>query len=160
MSKELVSIMLAFENCDDFTVYKNEIGDFYLGEFEKSYSRIACNSISDIESANKFYIEIHKDANTNENRNINFIDSGLPFDRVLAYNDIAQLVLNFEDNTSEVFYPNWEGEDEYNNEAQTSIVSKVNGSLFIVIHKTETVKEIFKDKIEDDDDFHWTMYRD
>lgn len=70
------------------------------------------------------------------------------------------LGLNFEDNTAEVFYPNWEGEDEYNNEAQTSIVSKVNGSLFIVIHKTETVKEIFKDKIEDDDDFHWTMYRD
>lgn len=159
MDKEIVSVMFAFENCDDFTVYRKDIGEFYLSGIEKSYTRLATNSISEIATAKSFYIEIHKDANFNENRNINY-KRELPFERAMRYQDIAQIILEFEDGSNSVYYPVWDEDSDVTNKHQKSIISNVNGHLFIIIDPIETLDSIFEVNINEEDDWNWEMYRD
>lgn len=159
MSKEIAKISLVLENCDSLDIYRKDIGIFYLGGISKSFSRIASNSISESQVASEFYIEIHKDANTNENRDINFSDDEMPFERIAKHQDITQIGLEFEDGTFDHYLLNWEGDSDYENEAQTSVVSDVNGSLFIVVSEKENTHTIFEDELLSKEEFYWEMYR-
>lgn len=144
-------IELVFENCEVITIPGKYIGRFYVGNIRKSLSRIAVNSTRMYETAKKIVIEIHKDAET-QNRPFGTEDDDSTFDRILKWNDITSIEITLEDaynkeNKEEhyVFYTDWIGDSEYENEGQKSKRSEL-GHLYIVITK-KNKKEGHFDKI-------------
>lgn len=144
-------IELIFENCEVITIPGKYIGRFYVGNIRKSLSRIAVNSTRMYETAKKIVIEIHKDAET-QNRPFGTEGDDSTFDRILKWNDITSIEITLEDaynkeNKEEhyVFYTDWIGDSEYENEGQKSKRSEL-GHLYIVITK-KNKKEGYFDKI-------------
>lgn len=161
MGKEIKQVDIVLENCEVIAIPRNEIGEFSLSGVEKVYGRIASNSISDYLFAKSFYIEIHKDANTLDNADVNFRRDGeKPFERLTNRHDITHVDLIFEDGTNEYICLDWSGESEYINESQSTYRSKENGSLFIVVDRDRTVDDVFGSLLTDEESFHWEFYRD
>lgn len=150
MGREVKSIELYLENCELFTVERKHIGELHIGKIERIISRTAINSISEDYVSNEFHIEIHKDANVNSTF----------FKRITSYNDITQITINYEDNTYETLFLHWTGESDQENSSQSSIVSEVNGSLFIVVDEDKSLYDVFEDEISDDTNISWEMYMD
>ena len=137
MSREVKSIELVMENCEVFKIERKHIGELHIGKIERQIGRTACNSISEDFIANEFQIQIH------HNANIVMEDSnGSMFERINAYNDITRVYVNYSNGDSEWFYTDWNHENDLFNSYQSTVISEVNGCLFIVINKnTYALKE-------------------
>lgn len=144
--KHIKSIELIFENLDSFNIDQKYIGDFFLGECETQIKRNAVNTISRMEFANIVFFEIFK----NGNEQYNEFDSGdliYNFDRILEYNDISSILIEYDDDTSESFFVDYSPEnDEFGmpNIKQFSVVSDF-GHLYCLIAD----KEKYKNELEE-----------
>ena len=59
----LKEIELQFENCEYVTINGKYVGEFLVDDIKKSFSRLGCNSIDEIDECAKFMIEFSDDAN-------------------------------------------------------------------------------------------------
>lgn len=153
MGREVKSVMLILENCEAFEIDRKHIGEFYVSGIERTIQRSACNSISEDFIAKSFNIQIHKDANIKTG----WKDTTM-FERIENFKDITQLLITYDDGTSENLFVDWISENEYSNDAQKAKVSEVNEALFIVIDENETLESVFEYELNEDDNFTWTMY--
>ena len=168
---KLKQITFCFENCDWITIDGKYVGDFLVDELHTYFNRIACNAIEKVDVANMFAIEIHKDANKERHQfeQDQYDDfKQMTFDRVSKYGDISsidfELEVPIDEETAKLenysYYLNWVGDSDYENEAQTSYVSK-DGHLYIVVAENRGIEDFFDwNKIDDSDymDFHFDMY--
>lgn len=158
---KLKEITFVFENCDCITIDGKYIGDFLVDELNTSIQRIACNSIEQMDGANVVVVEIHKDANKERYpfAQTNWEDSKhMVFDRFVEYDDITSIEFKLDDKDYS-YYVDWVGDDDYENEAQSSYVSK-DGHLYLVIAKDKEVSDFFDmNEINDSEniDFHFNM---
>lgn len=167
---KLKEITFVLENCDCITIDGKYIGNFLVEDIRTSIQRIACNAINKMDIANTFAIEIHKDANK-ERCVLGCEDyKQMTFDRFTAWNDITsiefELVEEYVEEGKEPivehydYYVNWVGENDQENEAQKSYISKV-GNLYIVIADGKDIEDFFdKEDIDDSEhmDFVCSMY--
>lgn len=170
---KIKNLTLTFENCDCLTINGKYIGDFLVDDLHTCFRRIASNSIDKIGCADTIAIEIHKDANKDR---CQFDQTDCPdfeqktFDRITEYNDITSIEFEMEENDVEEdeipnikcyqYYVDWIGEDEYENDAQTSYVSS-DGNMYLVIAQNKSIKDFFDmERINDTEamDVHFDMY--
>lgn len=164
---KLKNITFTFENCDMITVDGKYVGDFFVDEIKTSFQRIASNAIIKMDVAHVLAIEIHKDANKERNP-FDFWgcndDKHMTFDRFLQYNDITNIGFTLDDGdgncTDYSYYVHWVGDDDYENEAQHSYISK-NENLYIVVSGGKNVEDYYDMEMINDSehmDFKFEMY--
>lgn len=163
MDSGLKEITFVFENCDYITIDGKYVGHFLVDDIKTSFERIACNSISKMDVAETFVIEIHKDANK-ERYPFGQLDGMVwanykhsIFDRFMEY-DITSIefVLNEKEYS---FYVTWNGDDDQMNDSQSNYISK-DGNLYVVISKDKKVEDFFDlDEFDDSDymDVHFDL---
>lgn len=160
-------ITFCFENCEWITIDGKYIGDMDASDIRKSVCRVACNAVEEIETANFFAVEIHKDANKEEYafgiKNEEY--KTYTFDRFLKYNDITDIHIELYDEYGEEkdetykYLVDWVGEDEYSNPAQKTYLSKC-GNLYIVVSNERDIADCFSiERIDDKEymNFHFQM---
>lgn len=158
---QIKDITFTLENCDSITISGKYIGEFHIGEVSTTLSRVACNSVQELDIANYFSIEIHKDAN------VNHIPFGelrgsltTVFDRLTIAHDISSIDITMIDcsatkksnkEKSYTFYPLWEDDKTgIENKNEKTYISAA-GWLYIVIHPTKELSDIFDIESIDDD---------
>lgn len=158
---KLKEITFTLENCDYITIDGKYIGDFLVDELNTSIRRTAVNTIEQIDGADIVVIEIHKDAN--KERYL-FLQTGwedskhMTFDRLTGYDDITRIEFKLDDK-SYSYYVDWVGDSDYENEAQSTYISK-DGHLYLIIAKDKVVSDFFNmNEIDDSEymDFHFDM---
>jgi len=143
MGKYVKLIDLTFENVQGLKIPAQYIGSFKIAKIEKEIQRIASNSIEEIQWANEVFLEIVGNPRLyNHEYNPLFdyhpfcLADELPtFGRALEFDDITDIVVEYEDGSNETYYVYYEcsgGSDE--NIMQQTRVGK-NGSLYILIGK-------------------------
>lgn len=160
--KEIKDLYFTLENCEEIHIPKNSIGDLHIGGLREVINRIACNSISKYSVADEFAIELYRDSG------INYTTEGLflfdeditkksemdhVFDRLTNFKDITQVIVKFEDDSSEEYDVNYHEEDAEalgsDNRNEKVYVSEL-GNLYIVIEAGKTIEDYFKmDEIND-----------
>ena len=148
---KLKEITFVLENCDHITIDGKYIGEFLVDEINTSIQRISCNAILEMNVANVVVVEIHKDANK-ERHPFGVADwKCMAFDRLIEYNDITSIKFKLDDKDYS-YYVDWVGDDDYENEAQSSYVSK-DGHLYLVIAKDKGIPDFFDMDTIDDDEY-------
>ena len=139
--KEVKSITLVLENCEDIPISKEHIGSFYCKDITATISRTACNSISKEQYCGEFYLEIHK--NADRHYSIFGAESDETVFKRLAYPDITGINIIYEDDTAEYCIMPWKDADSTgcNNEYQTSHVSK-SGNMHICISRDKSIENM------------------
>lgn len=159
------SVDLVLEDCEVITIEGKYIGDFYLGDIRQEIARMACNHIGIEEICHSFRMEIHKDADKDDEwfgskRNV--------FKRLQEYDDITLVTVRLYDQYAEEpeediekhYLLHWDGDSEYENENQKSFVANT-GWLYLVVEKDKTIADAFDlDLINDEEhaDFVASMF--
>lgn len=162
LSMRLKQIKLTFENCESMTIEGKYIGSFHIGDIREEISRTASNSIDILQVPYQVVMEIHKDADQP------YFPFGLhnsksgpmtAFDRILAWNDIAQIEVELCDEGTyygvysgdekkmirRKFYPHWTFDpcsDGCINPAQKNMRSSF-GNLYLVIDDKAKLDDYF-----------------
>ena len=175
----LKEIELQFENCEYVTINGKYVGEFLVDDIKKSFSRLGCNSIDEIDECAKFMIEFSDDANKIANA-VGSSDWYSHYDNVFGrieqYADITGfrcVLVDYDGVEHEYSYiPIWEDADHNGEENlyQKSYISK-NGFMYIVIGKDINIKDLpmyeyiddteyAKNLKEDLEEFRWDKYND
>lgn len=165
---KLKRIKFIFENCDYVEIDGKYIGNFLVDKLNTSFQRIACNAIAKIDAVDEFLIEIHKDASKGRTA---FGDK--VFDRFKEWHDITSINFTLAEdacdkyghvlktyNETYDYVITWTGNNEAENDAQKSYISK-DGNLYIVVSAEKDIFDYFdKDTIDDIKymDFYFDMY--
>lgn len=162
----LKDITFNFENCEMITIDGKYIGDFEVSDLTTSISRIACNAIDQIDTANTIAIEIHKNADKKYNPFGLKYYYGTIFKRLMA-DDIASIQFTLENQYNDIvksttyhYYVDWVGGSNYYNEAQKHHLSK-DGNLYLLIKNNAQIEDYFnKEEIDDSEymNFHFNMF--
>lgn len=158
MKKQVKSITLVLENCEDITIARKHIGAFYCKDITATITRAACNSIFKEQCCREFFLEIHKDADQPFD---SFRENDTVFSR-LTDPDITAVDITYADDTKEYIFVPWKSEERIrcNNEYQTSYVSKC-GHMYICISRDESVEDMVDfDSINNAEHMEhlWRMY--
>lgn len=117
--KTVTQVDITFENCDYTIIPTEHIRDMYMSDFE---SEIVHNGLNIFKKtyAKKIYLQFAPKANIS----VEFSGESL-FNRVKLYDDITCIKIYYDDNTSEVYFVDWEdnGLDENKNQ-----MSKIVGN--------------------------------
>lgn len=139
--KTISKIDLVFENCEAYSINRIDINEIIIEDIKEKISKIAANAIASMKTSETILIHVSNNAEEYvkyqgfqiENEN----PKGLM--RIAEYNDITQIILYYDDNTSETIYPSWIGESEYSNDAQETYIienckeEKLNGYIIVII---------------------------
>jgi hypothetical protein len=149
--KEVISINIILENCENISVAADYIGELYVGEITEEIARIACNAICKIKTADVVAIEL-----LNEFDAAPYYAFGVAEykserkDRLLNCRDITAIDFIYDDGTSEMYYVDYKEEVEgalgAENLNQESFLSK-DGNVCIVITANEEVRKSFKEEM-------------
>lgn len=160
---KIKSVELALENCEVITIDKELLGFLYLGDLNTTFCK-EYNSLLETTVCKDFAIEIHRDLSKNKETQYLFgqtDDERNPIERLLKYQDITQIQINFDNDSSKHYYAHWHDEDEYDNRYQ---YNKKNdfGDLYIVISEDKDFEHFFIDSLINDADYiedNWKDYR-
>ena len=150
--RQLKAIVLGFENCEEFRIKKNRIGDFLVEDIERSIARRAVNSISEMYIANEVAIELFPE-DDNTYAPFGFEEERMDkFDRI-SHGDITSIDLEYTDGSADAFYVPYE-EEGHGDVGLPNIHQKTHlsgtGCLYLVISKTNGIDRYFDmNKIED-----------
>lgn len=156
------SIELQFENCECLRLEK-VLGYFYIGKIEIEVERIACNCIAEVTYANEIAIEIFNEVEKLGTWITCWDNYDSKLQRIYQYNDIAHIVIVYEDGTECSYCINYEEESSAlgaPNVNQKTYLSSL-GNLYIVISPDKNIEDFFpKEDIEDKEmiDFRKRMY--
>ena len=133
--KTVTKIDITFENCEYTIIPAEHIRDMYMSDFE---SEIVHNGLSIWKKtyAKKIYLQFAPKANIS----IEFSGESL-FNRVKLYDDITIIKVYYDDNTSEVYFVDWEDNGLGENKNQMSKI--VGNDLCIGI--CENVEPFFNE---------------
>lgn len=110
--KTVTQIDITFENCEYVIIDAKYIKDLYMSDFESKIIHNGINIYKQI-TCKKIYLQFALESN-------HAIQSGgfLFFDRTREWNDIASIEIHYDDNTSEVYFVDWDenGLDENKNQ--------------------------------------------
>lgn len=146
----LKEIELQFENCEYVTINGKYVGDFLVDDIKKSFARLGCNSINEIDECEKFIVELSDDANKISNIVSSSDWSSFRddvFGRIKEYADITGfrfVLVDYDGVEHEYSYLTvWEDADRDGEENlyQKSYISK-NGFMYIVIGKDINIKDL------------------
>lgn len=128
MQKEIKSITLVFENCDEVTIPYKYIKQFYCegikGIIYKSKNRIVYGKECD------YFILTISDTDIKT-------QYGYPlFDRIFEYKDISYVYIKYDDNNEESIRLPWLDDDNNEDENQyQALSSDKNGCIYISVIK-------------------------
>lgn len=129
VNARLESIEIVFENCEVIAVNNSDVEDLHLiwdkGDLQKDSSSNKLNKVFYLDSA---IIKIKNSGN------LEYEWAGCLntfFKRILAYNDITQLYLKYEDGSEDAFYVQWPDTDEEENSKQ-QVVLQDDGLLILI----------------------------
>lgn len=151
MCTKLKSITFIFENCDEITIDGKYVGDFLVDDIRTRIKRIAINSIKEIEVADTFAIEIHKNANVERyEHNLTSQENlkQMTFDRFMR-SDIVRIKFDLIESCFEEWqipcvhhYSYYVNDCVFENSIQDNYISK-DGHLYIAISKNRSIKDFF-----------------
>lgn len=148
--KRIKSIRFVFENCECFSIDAKYLGEFELSDIHKCIHRIAANCIAKMDCANTVAIEIFSEGNK-EYSPFDVIrdEDETLFDRLNMYHDITSIDIIYDDDTSEMYYVDYEGDET--NEYQKNYMNNF-GDMYIVISKDKGIFDFFdEDEINDEE---------
>jgi hypothetical protein len=152
---KLESITFILENCDSITIDGRYIDSFHIEDARTSIFGFNGNNVRETETIHHFAVNICAGANVERYAfGLQRPEMGdeRVFNRLLEYDDITQVELNLVSNSkcdnrkSEgVHYHydlHWVGDDENNNAAQKSYLSKT-GNLYILVDENRNIRDYF-----------------
>ena len=146
--KHVHSIDIVFENCERITLDAGDIGFIAIGAVKPFIKRVGCNSILEMNIVEEVAFELFSSCISRLYNPFGLSNQyKIIRERLLEHNDITQLVIHYEDNSSAEFYVNWNGDME--NNYQKSIVGK-NGNFYLVISEYKNIIDYFPSEITDD----------
>ena len=129
INARLKSVEIVFENCEVITVNNSDVEDLHLiwdkGDLQKDVSSNKLNKVFYLDSA---IIKIKNSGNL-EYEWAGCLNTS--FKRILAYNDITQMYLKYEDGSEDAFYVQWPETDEEENSKQQVILQE-DGLLILI----------------------------
>lgn len=151
--KDVKSIGFGFENCEYFSIDAKYFGAFQLSDINTRIQRVACNSISRVDSVDSVVMEIFSEGNGEYLSG--FGDEKVKFfDRIVTYNDITSITVIYDDDSEETYWVNYkeEVEDQLGspNMYQQTEMNKF-GDLYLVI-SPKPMPHFFDDKVINDED--------
>ena len=161
---DIKEIHLILENCDWITIKRKHIGEFVLQDFERQICRQGMNRIGELKFANKFLIEIYKDANTKVESPFGKYNV---FDRLTEWADITGVEIVFKTGESEYYYVDYDSKEEsFGAElGEENILQKYkfndSGDLYLSIGKFENIDDEFDGEIQNSEEarnYKWNMY--
>ncbi len=162
---EVKSIELTFENCERIQFERADIGEFCVHNIYSDVARIASNSIRKYQSCESLILELRKEANKqHEFWHIPGENPVSKFDRIMAYPDITQIDITYDDGSTENIILPWEdvSENGCNSILQSHCLTAC-GDLWVKIGNGDTAKDIVEALGDDANDpeyntFKWDMY--
>jgi len=129
--KKIESINITFENCESYNVPAELINSMYIKGFQENiYMHNGKGELSNYKRAYSFIITIKNDNNIKP-----YYDHSNSFsERVIEYNDICVITLNYIDNKKFTFYVPWDYADQQSNSYQ-KIRHNKDGSISIDIKR-------------------------
>ena len=129
INARLKSVEIVFENCEMLEVDSSDIEDLHLmwdkGDLQKDRSSNKLNKAFYLDSA---IIKIKNSGNL-EYEWAGCLNTS--FKRILAYNDITQIYLKYEDGSEDAFYVQWPETDEKENSKQ-QVILRSDGLLILI----------------------------
>ena len=157
------SIELVFENCEYVTIPSEFIGTLELDGIRQHISRVASNCISKMTAIKNVAIEIFKNADGEHSPFGMESEKTTIFGRITSCDDITSIIVNYDDESSETLYVDYEEEYEgvlgAENKLQTTKTNKF-GDVYIVISKQHSFEDYFDEEEinnEDLNSFHKSM---
>ena len=151
--RNVISVELVFENCEEVKLPCKAFGDFYVAGIEQHISRIASNAICRITRAKDIAIELYPECEQFADKSCLF-DGISVFDRITKYNDITHINIVYEDGEEYIsvdYDDNSNEATEAENINQKTYMSSC-GVLYIVIAKGKGIFDYYdKELIEDQD---------
>lgn len=154
MAKYIKEVKIGFENCEVIKLPTNAFENLLIQDIEQEVYRCACNAIGKF-TKGEIYFCLFKDADREHRVFEDCNDVTTVFKRIDDGCDITDIELIYEDGTTEDIYTKWDGESEYSNINQHSMITD-RGDLKVYIGRNwsnkdyELVKEYWHE-IEDDD---------
>lgn len=153
--KDIKAIEFLFENCECVTIEAPYIGDVLIEGIETRVRRVAVNCIGESTSCKRFEVAISEEANVKIE---SFGEKIYKLSRINDWDDVTGIFLKYEDGSEKEILVPWIGEDNCNNEAQSSFIDKY-GNLYLAINeKCQNVLDIYTEdmmeKMNRDFDFY------
>lgn len=145
MGRKVTEFRFHFHNGGEWTIAMEHIGDLWIRRVSTSIGRINGGEIVEINPAQGLKIEIYPEADTFQSTSINQggLEAGM-FETVVKNDDIEWMTLVWDDGAKEEIYFPFEPStpDKTDNVYMTAKVGQ-NGHLYIVIHPTDSVDEVY-----------------
>lgn len=150
MSKVMTSLKFYFRNGETWTVDRRHIGDLWIKKVTTSFGRINGGDFVEIHPCEAFKIEIYPEGDHVATQDINLggLELGM-FARAVKYEDIEYMDINYHTGTPDrVYFPYADKTSEgLDNLHQSTKISEANKCLYIVIDPTQTVDDLYADKL-------------
>ena len=154
--KEIKAIEFVFENCESVTIDSKHIGDFLIEGIETKIRRVAVNCIGEYTSCKRFEVAISKEADVEIE---SYGEKIRKLSRINDWDDVTSIFLKYEDGSEKEISVPWIGEDDYNNEAQSSFIDKY-GNLYLTINEEcQNVLGIYADDMVEQINRDFDFYR-
>lgn len=154
--KDIKAIEFVFENCECVTIEALYIGDVLIEGIETSIRRVAVNSICESTSCKRFEVAISKEADVKVE---SFGDEIYKLSRINEWNDITSVFLKYEDGSEKEILVPWVGENDCNNEAQSSFIDK-HGNLYLAINEEcQNILDIYTEDMMEQMNRDFDFYR-
>ena len=151
----LGTVEFVFENCEVISIPGKYFSDFYIGNINTYFKRIAANAIEKIDEADTIALSIHKEADEEYHSFGLSAYKMTKFDRILAYNDIT-FIHFFLDAKEYSYRIKWDDDMMNENLNQTSQKSRF-GHLYLVISDNvrADMKKHFPEEMINDEDYEF-----
>lgn len=148
----LKNIELCLENCDSIIIDGKHVGLFSMDDIRRSITRVAINSIEEMNVAQETFIEISKDACVPFEHG--FSENSTNFQRIIECPDICYVIVTLEDNKgnecSHTVFTKWKEKDKddfINWNQKASLTAHGHLMIYIGEHSGQQVFSMFEDKL-------------
>ncbi len=146
--KDIDYIDICFENCEWARVHREEIGNFYMSNIQKTIS-ICSNAVIESYIADTIYLTIRKECADKIETSFGqyFPDKADLTNRVINSNDITSFRICYNTNEKEEVTVPWSGDDDYINPGQTCRIeldktSRTKQEYVVIEIKRKDVKNV------------------
>ena len=154
MAKYIKKVKIGFENCEVIKLPTESFENLLISDISQEVYRCACNAIGKF-TKGEIYFCLFKDADREHRVFEDCDDVTTVFKRIYGGCDITDIELIYEDGTTEDIYAKWDGESEYSNINQHSMITD-RGDLKVYIgrnwnNKDYELVKAYWHEIEDND---------
>ncbi|QYG30044.1 hypothetical protein K0O13_08010 [Mammaliicoccus sciuri] len=140
--EKVKEIELDLENCEHIKIPTKHLANFTIEDIDVSVRRTAINSINKEQTANSIYLEIIKPETI---KTLGLFDeeddeSLSCSKRLIQHEDITSVRVIYDDGSKEIYYVDWDWDNEYINSYQDTKLAK-NGNLHVLINRKKKLKD-------------------